>query len=130
MVFDSRFTFEHHLRSVSSSVAQKIGVLRESSKVFGDQSILLKCFNSYILPCLEYCSPVWCSAADSHFRLLDKNLNVIIFLITGLSVDLCAWFLKSVVILSILFTLIYVVCFFLFRLLEVLLVLTTLLFLL
>ena len=25
-----------------------------------------------MLPVLEYCSSVWCSAADSHLKLLDK----------------------------------------------------------
>ena len=51
-------------------------------------------FNSFSLPCLEYCSPVWCSAADSHLRLLDRNLNAIRFLIQGLSVDL--WYPRSI----------------------------------
>ena len=86
VIFD-KFNFEH-LPSVSSSVAQKTGLLRESFKVFGAQSILQKCFNFVILPCLEYCSPVWCPAADSYLRLLDRNLNAIRFLIPGLSVDL------------------------------------------
>ena len=73
MIFDSKFTFKQHLCSVSSSVALKIGLLRKLFKV---------------LPCLEYYSPVWCSAADSHLRLLDRNLNAIRLLIPGLSVDL------------------------------------------
>ena len=73
----------------STSVEQKIGSLRKSLKMFfGDQLVLQKCFNSFILPCLEYFSPVWCSAGDSHLRLLDRNLSAIKFLIPGLSVDL------------------------------------------
>ena len=35
MIFDNKFTFEQHLHSVSSSIAQKIGLLRKSYKVFG-----------------------------------------------------------------------------------------------
>ena len=54
VLFDSKFTFEQHVRSISSSVAQKIGLLRKSYKIFGDPSVLRKCFNSFILPCLEY----------------------------------------------------------------------------
>ena len=34
--FDSKFTFEQHIRTVSSSVAQKNGLLRKSFKIFGD----------------------------------------------------------------------------------------------
>ena len=101
VIFISKFTFEQHLRSVSSSVAHKIGLLRKAFKVLGDQSILQKCFSSFILPCLEYCSPVWCSAADSHLRLLDRNLNAVRFLIPGLSVDL--WHQRSLSCMGLLF---------------------------
>ena len=40
VILDSQFTFEKHIRSISSSIAQKIGLLRKSHKIFGDQSIL------------------------------------------------------------------------------------------
>ena len=58
VMIDSKFTFEWHIHFVSSSVAQKIGLLRKSFRVCRNQDILLRCFNSFILPCLEYCSPV------------------------------------------------------------------------
>ena len=63
-------------------------------KIFNDQSILRKCFYSFILPCFEYCSPVWSSAADSHLRLLDRNLNACKFLIPDLIIDL--WHRRSI----------------------------------
>ena len=66
-------------------VAQKIVLLRKSFRIFGGHDVLLRCFNPFILPCLEYCSPVWSSAADSHLRLLDKNLRACKFLIPNLS---------------------------------------------
>ena len=88
VTFDSKFTFERHIRSISSSVAQKIGLLRKSFRIFGDHDVLLRCFNSFILPCLEYCSPVWSSAADSHLKLLDKNLRACKFLIPNLTISL------------------------------------------
>ena len=46
VIFDSKFTFEH-LCSVSSSVAQKIDLLRKTFKVLGHQSVLQKSFNSF-----------------------------------------------------------------------------------
>ena len=100
-MFDSKFTFELHLRSVSKLISQKLGLLRKSVKVFGDQSILRKCFNSFILPSFEYCSPVWSSAADSHLKLLDRNLNGCKFLIPGLDTNL--WHRRSVSCLCMLF---------------------------
>ena len=60
----------------------------ESFRIFGDHDVLLRCFNSFILPCLEYCSPVWSSAADSHLKLLDKNLRAYKFLIPNLTISL------------------------------------------
>ena len=54
----------------------------------GDHDILLKCFNSFSLPCLEYCSPVWSSAADSHLKHLDRNLRACKFLIPNFTISL------------------------------------------
>ena len=59
-------TFENHVRSVAASVSRRIGILRKTRSVFRDNSILSCCFLSFILPVLEYCSPVWMSAAVSH----------------------------------------------------------------
>ena len=101
MTLDSKLTFEDHIRSVSSSLAQKIGLLRKSFKIFNDRSVLKNCFNSFILPCFEYCAPVWSSAADSHLKLLDRNLNAIKILIPDIKVDL--WHRRSVGSLCLLF---------------------------
>ena len=79
VMFDSKFTFERHIRPISSLLAQKIGLLRKSFRIFEDHDVLLKCFNSFILPCLKSCSPVWSSAADSHLKLLDRNLQLVNF---------------------------------------------------
>ena len=88
VMFDSKFTFERHIHSISSSVAQKIGLLRKSFRIFGDHNVLLRCFNYFILPCLEYCSPIWFSAADFHLKLLDRNLRASKFLIPNLTISL------------------------------------------
>ena len=46
--------------------------MRKSWQVFHDRVILLRSFWSFVLPVLEYCSAVWCSAADSHLKLTDR----------------------------------------------------------
>ena len=65
VLFDSKFTFEQHVRSTSSSVAQKIGLLRKSYKIFGDPSVLIKCLNSFqftmlrvLFSCLVFCGSI------------------------------------------------------------------------
>ena len=75
MTFDSKKTFERHLRSVSRAASQRLGILRKSWRVFSDKSLLGRCFRGFVLPVLEYCSAVWCSAADTHSKLLDRALT-------------------------------------------------------
>ena len=70
------------------NLLKKIGLLRKSFRIFGNHDVLLKCFNSFILPCLEYCSPVWFSAADSQLKLLDRNLQACKLLIPNLTISL------------------------------------------
>ena len=40
--------------------------------LFGDPVLVLRCFCSFLLLLIEYCSPVWMSVAASHFGLLDR----------------------------------------------------------
>ena len=90
-----------HLHSILSVFAQKLGLMTKSYKRFGDPRGLLKCFSSFILSCFEYCSPVWFSAADSHLKLFDRNLNACKFLIPDLNTDL--WHRRSISCLCMLF---------------------------
>ena len=76
-------TFEKHLRSVSSVAAQRLGIMRKSFQVFHDRSLFQRPFWSFFLSVLEYCSAVWCSAADSHLKLLDRVVRSAGFLASG-----------------------------------------------
>ena len=76
-------TFEKHLRSVSIAASQILGILRKSGRVFHDRSLLGICFWGFVLPVLEYCSAVWCSAADTHLKLLDRAVSGARFLTGG-----------------------------------------------
>ena len=49
--------------------------LRKSWRVFHDRLFIRRCFWSFVLPVLEYCSAVWCSAADTHLKLLDRVVS-------------------------------------------------------
>ena len=40
-------------------------------------------FCGFVLPVLEYCSAVWCSAADIHLKLLDRVVSGACFLAGG-----------------------------------------------
>ena len=66
VTFDSKTTFAKHLRSVSRAASQRLGILRKSWQVFHDRLLLGRCFSCFVLPVLEYCSTVFCSAAATH----------------------------------------------------------------
>ena len=83
VTFDAKMTFEMHLRSVSSAAAQRLGIMRKSWQVFHDRSLLLISFWSFVLPVFDYCSAVWCSAADSYLKLLDRVVRSAGFLAGG-----------------------------------------------
>ena len=75
MTFDSKMTFEKHLRSVSRAASQRLSILRKSWRVFHDGSLPWRCFRGFVLPVLEYCSAVWYSAPDPHLKLLDRAVS-------------------------------------------------------
>ena len=47
-------------------------IMRTFCQLFHDRSLFLRSVWSFVLPVLAYCSAVWCSAADSHLKLLDR----------------------------------------------------------
>ena len=57
--FDSKLTFEDYVRGIVSLVSQRIGILRLVKRIFVVTSVVLRCYFAFVLPILEFCSPVW-----------------------------------------------------------------------
>ena len=83
VIFDSKMNFEMHLHSDSRGASEGLGILRKSLRVFHDRSLLGRCFRGFVLPVLEYCSAVWCSAADTHLKLQDRVVSGVHFITGG-----------------------------------------------
>ena len=83
VTFDSKVTFEKHLRSVSSVASQRLCILRKSWRVFHDRSLIERCSQAFVLPVLKHCSVIWFSAADTHLKLLDRAVSDDRFLTGG-----------------------------------------------
>ena len=83
VTFDSKMTFEKHLRSASRAASQRLGILRKSWRVFHDRALLGRWFRDFVLPVLHYCSAVWCSAADTHLKLLNRSVSGAARFLTG-----------------------------------------------
>ena len=61
----------NHFRArnfVSRAAFRRFGNLRKSCRVFHDGLLLGRCFRSFVLAVLEYCSSVWCSTSDTHLK--------------------------------------------------------------
>ena len=80
VTFDSKMTFEKHLRSVSRAASQRLGILKKSWQVLHDRLLLGRGLD---LPILKHCSAVWCSATDKHLKLLDRLVSGANFLTGG-----------------------------------------------
>ena len=65
VTFDSKMTFEKHLCSVFRADSQWLGIMRKSWQVFHARLLLGRCFKGFVLPVLEYCSAMWCLAANN-----------------------------------------------------------------
>ena len=68
-------TFEKHLHLVSRAASQRLGILRKSLRVLHDTLLLGRCSRGFVVIVLEYCSAMWCSAADTHLKLLDRLVS-------------------------------------------------------
>ena len=86
VTFDSKKTFEKHLRSVSRAASQRLGILRKCWRVFHDRSITSWEMLSGFCPAIFrlYCFAVWCSAANIHLKLLDRAVGGARFLTGGM----------------------------------------------
>ena len=75
VILDSKLSFEKQVRAIAATASMRVGILRKTMSVFRDVTVIAKCFWAFILPVLEYCSPVWMSAATSHLSLLDRVVS-------------------------------------------------------
>jgi len=65
VLFNSKLNFSSHISSIIAKAKQRAFLLRRTF-VCSDWRVLILAFKTYILPLLEYCSPVWspCSVAE------------------------------------------------------------------
>ena len=102
VILDSKLSFEKQVRAIAASASMRVGILRKTMSVFRDVTVVAKCFWAFILPVLEYCSPVWMSAATSHLSLLDHVVSQVGRLSSG-SVSCDIWHRREVASLSVFF---------------------------
>ena len=68
---DLKLTFEYQIRSVVSSAARSMGIVRRPTKIFDTSEVLATYFRAYVLSRLEYCDLGCGSADESYLKLID-----------------------------------------------------------
>ena len=76
--FGSKVTSEGHMRGIVSSVFQRMCIFRLVRRILVNISIFLCSYFAFVLPILEYCSPVYGSAAESHLLLLERHVYSVV----------------------------------------------------
>ena len=102
VILDSKLAFEKQVRAIAASASRRVGILRKAMSVSRDFTVVAKCFWASILPVLEYCSPVWMSAATSHLSLLGRVVGQVSRL-SGGSVSCDLWHRRKVASLCVFF---------------------------
>ena len=94
------------LRSIFPPFIQQIlnSMTRKSWRVFNDGLLLERCFRGFVLPVLEYCSAEWCSAADTHLKLLACQWRQLLNLGTGRVLECCIAHRRSIAVSCMLYT--------------------------
>ena len=80
VIFDSKLKFSTHITSIIAKAKQRLFLVHKSF-VCKDPTILILAFKTYVLPILDYCSPVWSpynatdiSRIESIQRVFTKRL--------------------------------------------------------
>ena len=84
VVLDTALAFQSRVRSITVSSYNKLEIMRRTLYLFGDPVLGSSCFWSFLLPLLEYFSPVWMPAAASHLdRVVSKAVRLSDGLVVG-----------------------------------------------
>ena len=102
VILDSKLKFEKQVRAIAASASKRVGILWKTMSAFQDLAVATKYFWAFVLPVLEYCSPVWMFAAISHMLLLDRVVGWVSQL-SGGSVSCDLWHTRKVASLCVFF---------------------------
>ena len=70
--FDNKLTFEDHVCGLFALSLRELVFCSWWNKYLC--YLALRCHCVFVLQILEYCSPVWVSAAECHFQLLERQV--------------------------------------------------------
>jgi hypothetical protein len=75
MWFDPQLKWTMHIDKMSSKISQKIGIIKRLRQYI-DQNTINMLYNAIVLPIIDYCCPIWASAANklvNKIQILQNN---------------------------------------------------------
>ena len=82
VIIDKNLTFSSHCARASSKAMRIVGMLRRCF-ITRDKNVLLRAYNCYVRPILEYCSSVIAPFWKKDVKLLEKPLRKVTKIIVG-----------------------------------------------
>ena len=72
MVLDSKLTFKAHIKEQLNKACAKASALRRIRK-FVSKDVLVRLYKAYVLPHLEYCSPLLLGVGNAETTKIKKT---------------------------------------------------------
>ena len=71
ILFTSKLNFSNHISSIIGKAKQRLFLLRKSFTYSNNEALILA-FKTYVIPILEYCSPVWSPHSQSEITRIES----------------------------------------------------------
>ena len=75
VIFDSHLRFDEHILHIKRRSLQKLGFIMRNTRSFSRPATLIKLFNAYVRPILEYLSTVWSPQYCNQCRAVEMVQN-------------------------------------------------------
>lgn len=72
IIFDSRLSFESHIKNITSRAYKILGFISRSLKKFRDIGTYLTLYNTYVRTILDHGSTVWSPFYDIHIKSIER----------------------------------------------------------
>ncbi len=72
VTLDAKLSWTQHISNLALAASRKLGMMRKAKWKNLDCGTTATIYKSFIRPNLEYCSPVWGTAAKSKLEILDR----------------------------------------------------------
>ena len=82
VIIDNKLMWSAHIKYISKKIANGIGIILKSRKVFSNET-LLSLYHTFVYPYLSYCIHVWGKAYNTHLNDLIVLQNKAMWIING-----------------------------------------------